>query len=152
MGDIDIDLLPPRAVCNIVKDAVGLWLWKREVANHAELALVAPAPLLQPLSKLVDIGKRGDDWQPLHMGCLKAAVVDGLWPQARLHREGMAGSGLCQACFGAWGSGAHRLYGCPTSDSFRTQHGHDDLFKQQAATSDLRALLPDPALGLPRRC
>ena len=38
VGDIDIDVLPPRAVCNIVKDAVELWLWRREVANHPELA------------------------------------------------------------------------------------------------------------------
>ena len=152
-GEIDILKLPPRATAALMREAVDRWLWTQERQRHPELSSITPTVYCKPVLDLLRPGRVRPDWGPLQQACLRNAVANGLWPQARLFGEGLADTDTCQACLSDAGTSRHRLYGCPVAESYREHYGCPRMFQQERLHGGLplwtRVLLPDPTWGFP---
>ena len=83
-----------------VSESVWRWRWRR---------LEAKTPSLQqgdgrhgchirPIFRLLDSKSDAKHWGPRQRGGLRSIVMNCQWPQARLHKAGMADSFNCQLC------------------------------------------------------
>ena len=84
---------------------------------------------------------------------LFAAIVDGMWPQARRAEDGWTDDAQCQMCLAARGTAWHRIYGCPVLDNFRLSGDPSMIFQWARRQPEWplwkRCLLRDPTWDFP---
>ncbi len=119
----DLSLDPPVTRDEVHK-AVRRWRWGRNVDKHPSLAQgdADGEKALKPIKALLSDRARHGGWGRGQQAALRSAVVNGQWPQIRLHAAGFIEDPACQYCLHAAsnegmvapaGSLLHRVTNCP---------------------------------------
>ena len=151
-GEINVATLSPGELHVLAREAHSRWNWNQARAGHPEFDGMDDPPLLDPLIRMVH-GQSGG-LSPQMRGNLRAAIVDGMWPQACRADAGWTDDARCQLCFEARGTNWHRCYECPALDHHRLTDGDPlALFRWAKMQPEwplwTRCLLRDPTWDFP---
>ncbi len=120
----NLSLDPPIVIRDEVHKAVRRWRWRRIVDRHPQLELgdADGERALKPLKAVLRHKARDCGWGRAQQSALRSAIVNGQWPQVRLHAAGLVDDPACQYCLhtvstlgssAPAGSAIHRMIGCP---------------------------------------
>ena len=172
----------PAFIKRACDDSVRRWRWRAIELRLDSLDSggAGAGAIVQPLFSLLNPQRSPDAaWGPRQRAGLRSAVANRQWPQARLHRAGLASSPECQFCLELAraavaspeghmthidigqlprGTLAHRIWRCPATEPLRQEYV-PQAFRQRAlelidagslATAEwLRGLLPLPVTAAP---
>ena len=124
---IDLMMLSPAYVQNVVHQSVLRWRWRRIESKFPSLSSggLGLGAAWHPISKALHI-KDSTCWGLAEKNALASAVCGRQWPQQRLHKAGLVNDNLCRLCKGMPGGDhpgtlLHRWV-CPALAAFREIH------------------------------
>ncbi|CAK0833333.1 unnamed protein product, partial [Prorocentrum cordatum] len=155
---IDFTRDSPAMARRFAPQSVWRWRWRRVERQHPR---VARGPgghglFVQLIFKLLN-GRGGDNWGPSEKGALRSAFANRQWPQARLHRAGLASTANCRLCARAGlcdpqaddprftGHLARRVFTCPATEPYRQKTAPawiQELVRQHTDAEGTLALSP----------
>ena len=144
-GVVDLLDLCPKSVGDLIDEATQRWLWSCEAKHNPNLGYLEKGCFFDPLFELLHY-KNKAEWGGAEKGQLGSCLANGIWPQERLFKAGLAESDKCLIC-GEFGSLFHRIWKCPCQNDHRFQYGNPFMHRlDEPKSSSSYKLMKRPLL------